>query len=357
MVYTIKKAKLIRCNRRQMSQELRKGFTNAVTCLQNLPPQRMTADEASTYPGVKSRYDECVELFQVLFGFCSLIATRYVATHINYTLNIHDTADFLAWHRGYIHYLEQDLQNLCDYQGKLPYWEWSLDAEAPQNSELFNGDEYSMGSNGQYIPDRTPVYLGLQQVTLPLGTGGGCVTGGPFANYTVNMGPVAAPNLTALDYQFGYNPRCLSRDLSPGLTQQYLTWTNVTTLILENTLVEEFQGVMQADSTYSAADNKFGVHGCGHYAVGSIMADFYASPADPIFFLHHAQVDRMWSIWENIDPYRRLTAIHGTSTMLNDPPSAEMSLTDIMPYGLVADDIAFSEMMDTFAGPLCYYYQ
>lgn len=132
----------LRMEWRTMDQDTRKSFTDAVICLQNTPPQRMTADEAPNYPGVKSRYDE------------------YVATHINYTNNIHVTADFFAWHRTFIHFLEKDLQGTCGYTGKLPYWNWADDAEAPQNSPLFSGDEYSMGSNGEYVPGRSDTYLG-----------------------------------------------------------------------------------------------------------------------------------------------------------------------------------------------------
>lgn len=89
---------------RTLSQATRKSFTDAVVCLQNMEPQIMTAAQAADYPGVKSRWDE------------------YVATHINYTMNIHDTADFFAWHRAFVHYLEEDLQTLCGYTGIMPYW-------------------------------------------------------------------------------------------------------------------------------------------------------------------------------------------------------------------------------------------
>lgn len=85
---------------RTLPQTTRKSFTDAVTCLQGLPPQSMTASQAAAYPGVHSRFDE------------------YVATHINYTYNIHDTADFFAWHRGFTYFMEQDLKKLCGC--KLP---------------------------------------------------------------------------------------------------------------------------------------------------------------------------------------------------------------------------------------------
>lgn len=86
---------------RTLPQATRKSFTDAVVCLQHLEPQVMTADQARDYPGVHSRYDE------------------YVATHINYTYNIHDTADFFAWHRGFTYFMEQDLRNLCGCESPL----------------------------------------------------------------------------------------------------------------------------------------------------------------------------------------------------------------------------------------------
>lgn len=37
-----------------------------------------------------------------------------------------------------------------------------------------------------------------------------------------------------------------------------------------------------------------GVHGW----VGGTMALITTAPADPVFWLHHAQIDRLWSIWQ-----------------------------------------------------------
>lgn len=130
----------VRTEFRAMTKEKRKEFTDAVTCLKNLPPKVVTADQASEYAGVKSRYDE------------------YVATHIENTFKIHATADFLAWHRHFIFSFEQDLKNSCGYTGTLPYWDWAADAQAVDQSEIFNGDEYSMGGNGEYIAGRADTY-------------------------------------------------------------------------------------------------------------------------------------------------------------------------------------------------------
>ncbi|KAK4506143.1 hypothetical protein PRZ48_004108 [Zasmidium cellare] len=322
---------------RTLPQATRKSFTDAVICLQELPPQRMTDAEAPDYPGVKSRYDE------------------YVATHINYTMNIHDTADFLAWHRAFAHYLEQDLKDLCGYTGVLPYWNWAEDWEAPQDSPLFNGDAYSLGSNGKFVAGRGSTWLAQQDVTYPAGTGGGCVETGPFSKYTVNLGPLDLPNANNVNSSFEYNPRCLERDINPWFSKNYNTYDNLTSLILEEIYIEDFQWLMQG---YNSDTNKFGVHGGGHWQIGGSMMDFHSSPADPLFYLHHAMVDNVWTIWQNLDIYRRQNIIRGTDTLgCSSPDCPEMQLTDKLPFGFVAEDPVFGDLMDTFAGPFCYRYE
>lgn len=298
----------------------------------------MTPAEASSYPGVHSRYDE------------------YVATHINMTYNIHVTADFFQWHRTFIHFWEQDLKNLCGYTGNLPYWNWALDAEAPHDSPLFTGDEYSMGGNGKFIPNRTDTYLYAQSVNMPPGTGGGCVTSGPFSNYTANLGPLDSPNVQNVNSSYQWNPRCLSRDFNPFFSKQYNTFANVTELILDNIDIGSFQLAAQG---YSVPSNPFGVHGGGHWQLGGAAtgADFHSSPSDPIFFLHHGMIDKIYTVWQNLDLYRRQNVISGTSTLANSPPSAEMKLTDSIPFGFVAPDQKFSDLMSTTDGLYCYRYE
>jgi tyrosinase len=320
---------------RDMSNEERKSFTDAATCLMNTPPTRMRRDQAAEYPGVKSRHDE------------------YVATHINMTMIIHATADFLAWHRHFIHHYEQDLKNLCGYTGVLPYWNWAKDASAPQDSPLFTGDEYSMGANGKYIPNRSDTYLYTQGVNMPPGTGGGCIESGPFSSITLNLGPLDLPNAQNVNSDYQYNPRCLSRDFNSFFTSRYNTFSNVTDLVLESIYLEDFQARMQG---YYPGD-AFGVHGGGHWGMGGAAADFHSSPADPLFFLHHGMIDNIWTTWQNLDFYRRQFIIKGTSTLGNNPPSAEMTLDDVISFGFVADDRVFRELMDTFAEGYCYRYE
>ena len=42
-----------------------------------------------------------------------------------------------------------------------------------------------------------------------------------------------------------------------------------------------------------------GIHGGVHIWVGGTMSDAAVSPADPVFWLHHANLDRLWWDWYN----------------------------------------------------------
>lgn len=101
------------------------------------------------------------------------------------------------------------------------YWDWSKYAAAPQNSPLFNGDDYSMGGNG------APVAHAANSFSFtPAGLGGGCVTKGPFKNMSVNLGPIGMQPVGP-SQGLGYNPRCLKRDIGPTVSTQNTNYTSV----------------------------------------------------------------------------------------------------------------------------------
>lgn len=79
---------------------------------------------------------------------------------------------------------------------------------------------------------------GLKNISIPAGVGGGLVKTGPFANMTINLGPVGGLNGTAPgpDGGLGYNPRGLKRDLGPAVNMRYANYSTVlsklTTLLI-----------------------------------------------------------------------------------------------------------------------------
>ena len=72
---------------------------------------------------------------------------------------------------------------------------------------------------------------------------------------------------------------------------------------------------------------------------------------DPIFFLHHTMVDRVWWQWQQQDPDNRAFAYKGQR---NDGVAA--SLNDTMPMLGLAPDARVKDYMDTMGGALCYTY-
>ena len=82
------------------------------------------------------------------------------------------------------------------------------------------------------------------------------------------------------------------------------------------------------------------------------------SPSDPAFWLHHAMVDRVWWIWQSLDPFHRYTEVSGTHTLLNFPPSSPVTLDDYIDLAWSGPDAPrkIRDLMNTVDGPFCYVY-
>jgi tyrosinase len=80
-----------------MSKDMRKSYVQAVQCL-------MTSKAKLTEFGwpTKTRYDD------------------FVGVHINMTTTIHNTGNFLSYHRNLIHAYETALRDECGYKGYAP---------------------------------------------------------------------------------------------------------------------------------------------------------------------------------------------------------------------------------------------
>ncbi|KAH6682868.1 putative tyrosinase [Halenospora varia] len=321
-----------------METEDRKAYTDAVTCLQS--KEANTPESVST--GAKSRFDD------------------FIVTHILQTPFVHYSGTFLGWHRWYLWVYEQALRDECDYEGPFPYWDWPKWAHAPQDSPIFNGDEFSMGSNGERIPNNTGIRpllpwkkLGGGTIPIPPGFGGGCVQTGPFNNMVVNLGPVTLSNVTGPDGGLGHNPRCLKRDVGPLMAMRATNYTAVLETFKYST-ISEYQTFLQG----APGSGGGGVHGGGHFTVsGDPAGDFYVSPGDPVFYLHHGQIDRLYTMWQGLDPETRQWSLAGTNTMLDEPASANTTLDDPLDLKYSGGGtVTMRDIMSTTKGPFCYVY-
>lgn len=105
---------------------------------------------------------------------------------------------------------------------------------------------------------------------------------------TVNLGPWY-PTMDGMtndpNGEFGYNPQCLSRDLSNYVSSEYFTTANLMNLTVgyASTNISTFQVEFWGRFT----DGFLGMHTTGHVSVGADASSLYSSITDPTFFLHH----------------------------------------------------------------------
>jgi len=74
---------------------------------------------------------------------------------------------------------------------------------------------------------------------------------------------------------------------SPGPDGWLASIASSTPTAMSKTNYGDFSGLMN------------GIHGSVHIWVGGTMSDASVSPADPVFWMHHANLDRLWWVWYN----------------------------------------------------------
>jgi tyrosinase len=179
-------------------------------------------------------------------------------TQIHTTVQGNTRYSFLLWHRNFILDLERQLQKI-DASVSLPYWKF--DEPAPN---LFTAD--FMGADGGtgslYFNPTNPL------ITWAIAGKIGVIRQ-PLFNVQTSGGniPGAGPLLTQSD------------TLSLG-----------TSFML-----------------FSALENN--PHGYAHecFASSGPLTDITRAPQDPLFFLLHCNVDRLWALWQTVNSRYDLT--------------------------------------------------
>lgn len=70
-------------------------------------------------------------------------------------------------------------------------------------------------------------------------------------------------------------------------------------------------------------------------------------------------IDRVWWIWQLQDLATRLTAVSGTLTIADFPPSRNATLDDLQDIGFNAGPVRLGDLLSTMGGlngGLCYIY-
>ena len=75
-------------------------------------------------------------------------------------------------------------------------------------------------------------------------------------------------------------------------------------------------------------------HGAVHMAMNGTMSDIRIAPADPVFWMHHAQIDRIWSQWQAKHPGKNPT-LSGTHAIMDPWTETATQLRSIATLGYV----------------------
>ena len=76
------------------------------------------------------------------------------------------------------------------------------------------------------------------------------------------------------------------------------------------------------------------IHNGVHDWVGGTMSDLLTAPADPIFWMHHANIDRLWAVWQTAHPgINPDLAGAGLSTVMDPWSTTEPQTRDIEAMG------------------------
>lgn len=151
----------------------------------------------------------------------------------------------------------------------------------------------------------------------------------------------------------GSNPRCVKRDISAYLMSNFGTTAHQVSLTTEYTNITAWQDALQSKTR----EGEPGLHGVGHFTfTGDPGGDFYTSPNDPAFWVHHGMIDRLWTVWQGLELGNRLMAMEGGTEMSGG--GRAQTLDDVVDLGVLGVPVrTLRELMSVVDGPFCYYYE
>jgi tyrosinase len=298
----------VRKNVKDLSAQEKKEFVDAILKLKSVPPppglERITLqshDSEDVVLEIPSYYD------------------MFVAFHQSAVLNSHGgpvgrdaahrNAVFLPWHRKLLWMYENALREVSGKDITLPYWDWTDEAST---AAVFSDDLMGPSGDPNCQPDcpyavvEGPFSKGKWQVNLPT----------RMEQYTTQYPKEWTWLVRAQGrYEFGYPvnlPKAEEVQAAMSIDaydSAPYDWRVDRTKSFRN-YVEGFDGSKDGDSP---GPNQH-MHNIGHdwvagrwtttdaqgNVVGRVgtMEPLDISPSDPVFFLHHCNVDRVWAQWQ-----------------------------------------------------------
>lgn len=184
--------------------------------------------------------------------------------------DIHRSSAFLPWHRRFIWDFERELQRVSGNPDLgLPYWNWPSGGE---NASMWNDD--LLGGDGNALT--------------------GVVETGPFREgewSVINSSGVDTGPLTRF---FGRSSPQVSRLSTQAEIDQVLAITPYDSPPWQAGSAPSFRDQIEGWSGPN-------LHNRGHVWVGGSMLPM-TSPNDPVFFMHHCMVDKVWHEWQQRFP-------------------------------------------------------
>jgi len=210
---------------------------------------------------------------------------------------------FLVWHRAYLGWFEQTCRTLCgDPTFALPFWDWTAAPEVP--GEFWN--DVLDPSNSGFVSDGNTFDGAFRQ---------------PVRTYWDRLSPAQRRQMDARGYgdfeafwdgRFGVLssfPRGGARDLTAAAPQlgpraaAAVREQVLRDLLAPRDFVSRPGGTAfesrRTPNHHSSRDQSVlegQPHNLVHASISGFMGDFL-SPVDPIFFLHHCNIDRLWDVW------------------------------------------------------------
>jgi len=223
----------------------------------------------------------------------------------NYRNGAHRGPAFLPWHREFLMQLEQELRTI-EPTVFIPYWDWTQDAmlQDPSSAPIWGDD--LMGGNG-------------------LNSDEWRVQSGPFANTGGNWPVPSLPEDglpgPGLKRQFGVILPTLPNedDLKLAMAEAFYDTPHYERSPFTVGFRNRLEGwvTQRGDSRVKTSGSQ--LHNRVHLWVGGNMAPM-TSPNDPVFFLHHCFVDKIWADWQAVQLSENPEAAPHYAPLQNGPP-------------------------------------